>query len=191
MSNKTSVVVGYDFTASGREALRRALVMAVRAPSHVLHFVCVIEPHAPNPAVPCEGRLDYVYAEKVQGALGTTIADELRALAATDPVHYFVHVRIGKPADEILMLAGEVGADLIVLGTKGLTGVERLVLGSVAERVVREAGCSVVVARTKVYPDVQLLEMHDKTSHTTYVPPHRYTYESSQVLLRPAEWPLY
>jgi nucleotide-binding universal stress UspA family protein len=193
MSVHTSqVVVAYDFSASGREALLRAVTLAARAPFHVLHVVCVIDPHGSIPAVPLTGPVTYQYAEKVQEALAAIIGDELRASNAADRIHFFVHARIGKAADEILAVAREVGADLIILGTKGLTGVERLVLGSIAERVVREAGCTVEVARPKTYNEVHLLEIKDvEAPHHPYVPPHRYSYESSRVHFRPGEWPLY
>ncbi len=56
-------------------------------------------------------------------------------------------ILLGHPAAEIVRFARERGCDLLVLGTHGRTGLERLVLGSVAERVVRQAPCPVLVAR--------------------------------------------
>ncbi len=53
----------------------------------------------------------------------------------------------GTAGKEIVRFAREGGLDLIVVGTHGRTGVRHLVLGSVAERVVREAHCPVLVAR--------------------------------------------
>jgi len=53
----------------------------------------------------------------------------------------------GRPADEILDLAGRLGADLIVVGSRGLGGVGRLALGSVAQEVVYHATCPVLVLR--------------------------------------------
>ncbi len=52
------------------------------------------------------------------------------------------------PAQGILALAEEIGADLIVMGTRGRSGLKHLLLGSVAERVVREASCPVVTLRS-------------------------------------------
>ncbi|HET6379848.1 MAG TPA: universal stress protein [candidate division Zixibacteria bacterium] len=57
------------------------------------------------------------------------------------------HVRRGDPAREIVAAAQELGADLIVLGSRGLGGVERLLLGSVARGVLTAAHCSVLVVR--------------------------------------------
>ncbi len=186
----TLVVVGFDFSHSGRAALERAVALAARAPFHVLHFVCVIDPHIPVATVPARGKLDYVYAERVQDALTDEIQKELRAQDVKARVHFNVHARFGKPAEEILGVAKEVGAELIVVGSKGLTGVERLVLGSVSEKIVREAGCTVEVARPNTYAHVVLLEVTEKEAHKTYVPPHRYYYEDTRVNVRPAEWPI-
>jgi nucleotide-binding universal stress UspA family protein len=54
----------------------------------------------------------------------------------------------GDPATEILRLAGETKCDLIVMGTHGRTGLTRLVLGSVAEEVLRQAPCPVLAVKT-------------------------------------------
>jgi nucleotide-binding universal stress UspA family protein len=185
----SQVVVGFDFTNSGRAALYRAIALATRAPFHVLHFVCVIEPHSAVPPLPTH-KVDYDYAERVQRALTDTIELELRALASNERIHFNVHARIGRPADEILQLAREVGADLIIVGSRGLKGAERLVLGSVSERVVREAGCTVEVARPKSYDYVELLDVKEVEAHHHYVAPHRYYYEDHRLLVRPADWPI-
>src|SRR5213079_2794564 len=53
----------------------------------------------------------------------------------------------GDPAAEIARYAADAGIDVIVIGTHGRTGVDRLVMGSVAEKVMREAPCSVLVVK--------------------------------------------
>ncbi|MFO0824041.1 MAG: universal stress protein [Gemmataceae bacterium] len=53
----------------------------------------------------------------------------------------------GDPASEITHYAADAGVDVIVIGTHGRTGVDRLVMGSVAEKVMREAPCSVLVVK--------------------------------------------
>jgi nucleotide-binding universal stress UspA family protein len=193
MSNQHSqVVVAYDFSHSANAALYRAIALAMRAPFHVLHFVCVIEPHKPISAIGGHGPVDYRYAERAQQELADRIEQELRAANVNGRVHYYVHARIGKPAEEILGLAHEVGADLILVGSKGATGVERVMLGSVSEKVVREAGCTVEVVRPKTYDYVDLLDVREvERGHSHYVAPHRYCYEDHRANMRPTEWPLY
>jgi nucleotide-binding universal stress UspA family protein len=56
----------------------------------------------------------------------------------------------GEPADQILRAATNVNADLIILGTHGTTGLARLLMGSVAEDVLRKASCPVLTVRARV-----------------------------------------
>ncbi|MBL0214278.1 MAG: universal stress protein [Myxococcales bacterium] len=192
MSTHNAVVVAYDFSHTGHAALRRAVTLAAAAPNHVLHVVCVVSAHAPIPSIPVYDGVDYVYAARVQEALTTAVHDELVLAAPAHRVDFFVHARIGKPAEEILWLAREVGADLIVMGSHSLHGLERLVLGSVSESVVRNASCSVEVVRSKSYGDVELIPVVEVPEHDhTYLPPHRYEYADTRVQMRPADWPLY
>ena len=58
------------------------------------------------------------------------------------------HARKGDPADAIIDLAEELGADLIVVGNKGLTGARRFLLGSVPDKVSHHAPCSVLIVYT-------------------------------------------
>ncbi|MDR2161676.1 MAG: universal stress protein [Desulfovibrio sp.] len=56
-------------------------------------------------------------------------------------------ILMGNPAESILQRAGEIGADLLVIGTHGRKGVEHMLFGSVAEKVIRAASIPVLVAR--------------------------------------------
>ena len=56
--------------------------------------------------------------------------------------------RQGDPADAILDVAEEKGADLIVVGNRGMTGAKRFVLGSVPNKISHHAPCSVMIIRT-------------------------------------------
>jgi nucleotide-binding universal stress UspA family protein len=57
------------------------------------------------------------------------------------------HFRIGRPDQEIVSVGEDVGAGLIVLGSRGLGGVKRALMGSVSDSVVRHAHCPVMVVR--------------------------------------------
>ena len=71
--------------------------------------------------------------------------EQIRPANPGIPVH---HVFLeGDPATEIVRFAADAGMDLIVMGTHGRTGVERLLMGSVAEQVMRGAPCSVLVVK--------------------------------------------
>lgn len=191
-THHSPVVVGYDFSRTGHAALHRAVALAARAPHHVLHVVCVVDPRQPVPSIPSYNGVDDVYAERVQEALAAAVQEELDGATVTSRIHFFVHARIGKAAHEILALAREVGADLIIVGSHGLTGLERLVIGSTSEKIVREAGCTVEVARPKQYAEVDQLPVPGRAAgDRACVPPHRYEYEDHRVLLRPVEWPLH
>jgi nucleotide-binding universal stress UspA family protein len=77
-------------------------------------------------------------------------ADRLRAFAnkhVGDNMTADLEVRIGQPAEEIIAAANESKCDSIVMSTRGLTGLDRYLLGSVADRVVRLAPCPVVLVR--------------------------------------------
>jgi nucleotide-binding universal stress UspA family protein len=88
------------------------------------------------------------------GSQGDEVADrrywqnqleQIRPIDAAIPV---THILLeGDPATEIVRYGRDAAVDLIVMGTHGRTGVERLVLGSVAEKVLRDAPCSVLVVK--------------------------------------------
>lgn len=74
--------------------------------------------------------------------------DELRRVRLPDPsvaIEYLLAE--GDPANEILRATQATGAELIVMGTHGRTGLQRLLMGSVAEHVIRKATCPVLVVR--------------------------------------------
>jgi nucleotide-binding universal stress UspA family protein len=75
-------------------------------------------------------------------------ADEMVRLLNEFGISATPHVRSGDPAPEILAAAQDRGADLIVTGSRGLGGIDRLLLGSVARNILNHAHCSVLIVRT-------------------------------------------
>lgn len=184
------VVIAYDFSTTAEEAILRGIEIACRAPQHVLHVLVAIDSREGFPVAPTK-HVDYAYAERLQKLVTQRMIEGFAGRKTASEVQFFVHARIGKAAEEILDLAHDVGADMIIIGSHGKTGVERFVLGSVSERVVREAHCPVIIARAKTYATVKLANIvrYDHERHT-YTPPHRYSYVNEQVLKRPDDWPL-
>jgi nucleotide-binding universal stress UspA family protein len=88
---------------------------------------------------------------------------QLENIRPVNPGIHVNHVLLeGDPATELVRFANEAGIDLIVMGTHGRTGVERLLMGSVAEKVMREAHCSVLVVKLpkgQAKPDQPQLEL--------------------------------
>lgn len=73
---------------------------------------------------------------------------QLEQIRPANPAIPVTHVFLeGDPSTELVRYAGDAAMDLIVMGTHGRTGVERLLMGSVAEKVLQNAHCSVLVVK--------------------------------------------
>jgi nucleotide-binding universal stress UspA family protein len=183
------VVVAYDFSPSAEEAVLRAVELACRAPQHILHILAAIDPSTGMGISPPTQGVDWGYAESIQKLVTARLVAAFAGRSSASEVQFFVHARIGPAADEVLQLAEEIGADLILIGSHSRTGLERLVLGSVSERVVRQAKCAVIVARAKRYSEVALAKIVDFEHTLKRHPPHRYAFVDRCVITRPPEWP--
>lgn len=189
-SPHVQVVIGYDFSPSAELALQRSIDVACRAPQHVLHVIAAIDDRHGLPILPTK-HVDYDYAERVQDLLSEHVKRAFAERPSVGEVQFYVHARIGHAAVEILELCREVAAELVFVGSHGTTGLERLVLGSVSERIAREAKCAVMVVRPTTYDKVQLVNVirydHDRKPYT---PPHRFSYVDRQAITRPNDWPI-
>jgi nucleotide-binding universal stress UspA family protein len=131
------IVVGTDGSETASEAVALAVQIA-RQNSARLHLVVGVHSSAAV-AVPSGGAS---FSDPAGGpVLRKAAASVLEAMAEA------VHTDVGNPADVIVRVADEVGADLIVVGSKGMQG-KRRILGSVPNRVAHKAGCHVLVAKT-------------------------------------------
>ncbi|MBT8496159.1 MAG: universal stress protein [Deltaproteobacteria bacterium] len=146
------IVVGFDFSDLGYKAIDHALSLAPLYGDLVLHVLGVLDSGKGLGPFGEDGKVDFHVAEKAQEEIGEVVKDRL-GYHPGENIHHFVHCRIGRPAKELIGLADETGADLIVVGTHGRKGVTRLVMGSVAEKVVRHGTCPVLVVRDINHPD--------------------------------------
>ena len=76
-----------------------------------------------------------------------TLAEQYQTLMASAELKANIDVRVGRPEEGIIACAKEHGADLIVMGSHGRTGLERLLIGSVSERVIGHSECPVLVVK--------------------------------------------
>ena len=137
------ILVPLDQEAGAEVALPVAADLA-KSDGTVIRLMYV----APTPsAIVAEGRV-IAYADQESDRLqhlGMVYLREAAHQLAGLPVGYAV--RFGEPAEEILEEAREFGADLVVMATHGRSGVVRLMLGSVAEAVLRRSEVPVVLVR--------------------------------------------
>jgi universal stress protein A len=146
MSRFRTLLVPTDFSEHADAALELAIDLAAesRATIHLLHAYEI-----PISAVPPYGvELPPGLILEVRDAAARQlekVAAKVRARGLTCEGH-LIH---GPPVDGIVEGAGSVGADLIVIGTRGLTGLKHVILGSVAERTIRSAPCPVLAVKPK------------------------------------------
>lgn len=139
------IVVAYDFSEPAHRAIEQAIELAHGRERCDLHVLGVLDNRAGLGDL-TNGKVDYAAAEKAQDVIRASVEKILLEIKAK-PLNLYVHARIGTPAKEIVGLASEATADILVIGTHGRSGVGRWLLGSVAEKVVRYAPCPVLVAR--------------------------------------------
>jgi nucleotide-binding universal stress UspA family protein len=136
---KKTVVVPVDFSEESFAALDQALEM-VDEPSHV-HVVHVLVDLPPNEPGVVWGVVNNVSRiQHLKQAFAQRLTDEKYKGVK-------IEVLLGDAGHEIADYAKDIGADLIVLPSHGRTGLKRLVIGSVAERVARLAHCPVLILR--------------------------------------------
>ncbi len=140
------ILVPIDFSEHSKNALRYAVSMAEQYGAS-LHLIYVIEPMI----YPADLGFGQVVMPGVEEELRMKSEKELQALLEreTGSIHGEAVVRLGRPHQEILMEAEEKNIDLIVLATHGHSGVEQILFGSTAMRVVRLAKCPVLIMRPK------------------------------------------
>jgi nucleotide-binding universal stress UspA family protein len=142
------IVVGTDGSDTASEAVRQATEMA-RATGARLDIVSAYEPvpgdrlreesqELPGDVAHAVGPREDVN-QVLEGACTT---------AKQSGIEVQTHPREGEPADALIAVAEEVGADLIVVGNKGMTGAKRFLLGSVPNKVSHHAPCGVWIVRT-------------------------------------------
>jgi nucleotide-binding universal stress UspA family protein len=142
----TRILLATDGSEEAELAALRAVELADATDSelHVVHVGVV-----PSFLVSYPGTLGYegkLY-EQVQVQSRELLRKQSWRVKAAGGIVAGSHLRMGAVALEIVALAEELGADLIVMGSRGLGGVRRALMGSVSDSVVRHAHCPVLVVR--------------------------------------------
>lgn len=145
MKEFKKILFATDFSPGSDYAFEYALAMArhFQAELHIIHVI--------NEPVDLRGfyvphiSFDTLEAEIIEGA--NKMMDRFRRTHLADYDRVETHVVSGIPHQEIIGKAGEVGADLIVMGTHGRTGLDHVLFGSTTEKVVRKSTIPVLTIR--------------------------------------------
>ncbi len=142
MAEIQKVVVPVDFSSSTDKVVDYAMSVADKLEAEVLFF------HAVNDFQGYDMMLVHPSFVSMTKDLEKESRQRVEALAkkyADRPYGVSGDVAIGDAADEIIKYAGKENADMIIIGTHGAKGLEKILLGSTAERVVQKAPCPVLV----------------------------------------------
>jgi nucleotide-binding universal stress UspA family protein len=139
------ILVPLDFSRASMEALDYAVSVAEQFHA-AIHLIHVHPTGEPSP-VPGAGHLLLQSAEAIERLNEELTGIHRKRVPTFRPEN--CHIRGGQPYQEIVRLAREINADLIALSTRGYSGLKHLLLGSTAERVVRNAPCPVLVVRKR------------------------------------------
>jgi len=165
MTNKPyTLLVGVDFSELSDRALQEAFAQASQRASSEVHVLAVLPVDNEDP-----GYAVGVYAALDEKPLLNAALEKLRAHVEGElkrfglarpraPLTFRVvsHAVVDSPAHAIVQLAAHLNADLIVIGTHNRKGLDRLLLGSVAEGTVRSARCPVLVIPAPVEADAEI-----------------------------------
>ncbi|MGA9523996.1 MAG: universal stress protein [Myxococcaceae bacterium] len=140
--NMKMIVCGYDGSEHAMKAAVMAAEMAKKFEAR-LGLLYVVEPYAPPVDLPGISFVDWI--EPHRKAALRMIADAATSIAERTGVTPETEVRVGGAANELTHFSQEKQADLVVVGSRGLGAVKRMLLGSVAGRVVHQSAAPVLV----------------------------------------------
>lgn len=142
----TKILVAADGSKDALLAAQAAIDLSVRtgAELHVVHAWQDLRPGALPAMAMDEYSQAYEQWKREAGELLDEEAERLRSAGATVAG---AHLREGRPAEEITKLAEELNVGLVIVGSRGLGAMKRLVMGSVSEGVVHLATCPTLVVR--------------------------------------------
>jgi nucleotide-binding universal stress UspA family protein len=143
-----TIVVGTDGSDTAQEAVRQAVALA-RLTAAELHVITAYgATTAVNALAGAAGYATEALSLPQQRLAAEGLLDRALSGVDTDGVGVTSRARQGEPADVIIDVASEVGADLIVVGNRGMNGARRFFLGSVPNRVAHHADCAVHIVHT-------------------------------------------
>lgn len=146
-----NIVVGTDGSDTAAIAVAHAMALA-QAGGGTLHVVHAYENVSLGLAAAAAGSGGPpVDLERLNDGLrssGQSVVDDVVQEGARGGVTVVPHLVSGEPADVLLTVAGQVHADLIVVGNRGMSGMKRFMLGSVPNRISHHCTCNLLIVDT-------------------------------------------
>jgi nucleotide-binding universal stress UspA family protein len=143
----SNILLAFDGSKSSSEAAQAAAEIA-NATDSELHIVFVLQPDRYEPHLGPEMWEGWQAGlERAKQHARSWVEGQAERIRGERTKSVEAHLALGKPAEEIVRLAEELGAGLIVVGSRGLGGIRRALIGSVSDSVVRHAHSSVLVVR--------------------------------------------
>jgi nucleotide-binding universal stress UspA family protein len=138
------VLVPVDGSDSSQHAVSKVIELSNRFPPMEIHLLNV-QPRILSGAVVMFAGQDAI--EKYHREESENALKPARDLLEKAKVHYSVHARVGNIAATIVLTAHELGCEMIVMGTRGMSPIKNLVVGSVANRVIHLAELPVTLVK--------------------------------------------
>ena len=161
--NAKRILFPTDFSHDNDAALEFASALAVESKA-LLYIVHVDELSDLNAAL---GEAAYIYAQSPDCTTRRAIRERLAQVVPTVAgIDYEHHCLTGSPVAELLRFAERENIDLIVMASHGRTGLSRLLMGSVAEAVVRRAACPVLIVKQPAIAPEQQGKVGAYVAHT-------------------------
>jgi len=153
-SEGIKVLVATDLSDPADEAIRQAHEWAKASNGELVVCHVIAAPWHMNALFPQKNEAESLETLDLEEKAAAEVSSRVMELTGRDPDAFRVVLESGDPAASIVEQAEQEKADLVVVANRGATGIERLLMGTVAQRVVRHAHCAVLVARA-----------HERTGH--------------------------
>ncbi len=144
----TNILLATDGSKEAASASQTAAELAQKTGSelHVVHVGETLGPGYFGYVGYEEGALPSAQ-EELERQAREVLEAQVERITVAEGARVQPHLRLGRPDKEIVALGEEIGAGLIVMGSRGQGGIRRALMGSVSESVVRHAHCPVLVVR--------------------------------------------
>ena len=144
MSEFNSILVATDFSDISGSAFTKAVDLArqLNAQLHIVHIVQIHPANMPQSGNVNIEELEALEEKNASDSLAAVLEEQCQGLDVK------THVLHGDPAAQVMQTASDTGVDIIVMGTHGRTGLAHLIMGSVAESVLKNSEIPVLCVKS-------------------------------------------